>query len=379
MSDYLCGARRQALSAFALMVLAACGGGNNETAVRPEGAEDKVLHVYNWADYIGRTTIADFEAKTGIKVTYDTYDSNEVLETKLLTGRTDFDVVFPSANFLERLIKAGVFLKLDRSKLPNLVNMDAEIMRRVAVNDPGNGHSINYMWGTTGIGYNASMVEDALGIGRIDSWDAVFDPAVAAKLAKCGISMLDAPEDVFEAARIHLGRDPNSEKAEDLAAAEKLLTSVRPYVRYFSSSQHVNDLASGEICVSLSWSGLILQARSRGAAAATPVEIVYVIPKEGATIWFDLVAIPGDAPHPGNAHAFLNFLMEPAVIAGVSNDIGYANGNAASLPLISDALRYDPGVYPTEEVRKKLHPSVLKSPEFSRAQNRAWTRIKTGQ
>jgi putrescine transport system substrate-binding protein len=378
MSEYLRGAARLALLA-SLVLLAACGGGNNETAELSDGTEDKVLHVYNWADYIGRTTIADFEAQTGIQVTYDTYDSNEVLETKLLTGHTDYDVVFPSANFLERMIKAGVFLKLDRSKLPNLVNMDAEITQRVAVNDPGNGHSINYMWGTTGIGYNVTMVENALGTGGIDSWDAMFDPAVAAKLAKCGISMLDAPEDVFEAARIYLGRDPNSEKAEDLAAAEKLLTTVRPYVRYFSSSQHVNDLASGEICVSLSWNGLILQARSRGAAAATPVEVDYVIPKEGATIWFDLVAIPGDAPHPGNAHAFLNFLMEPAVIAGVSNDIGYANGNAASLPFINDALRQDPAVYPTEEVRKKLHPSGLKSQEFSRAQNRAWTRIKTGQ
>jgi putrescine transport system substrate-binding protein len=367
------------LACAAAAALAACGGAGDSKPFATAGAEEKVLNVYNWADYIGETTIADFEKKTGIKVTYDTYDSNEILETKLLTGRTGYDVVIPSGNFLERLNKADVFMKLDKLKLPNLANMDPEIMRRAADHDPGNEHSINYMWGTTGIGYNLAMVKKALGTNRLDSWDAVFDPEVASKLAKCGISMLDAPEDVFEIARIYLGRDPNSESAEDLAAAEELLTKVRPYVRYFHSSQHVNDLASGEICVSLSWSGLILQARARGAAAATPVEVAYVIPIEGTTIWFDLAAIPADAPHPANAYAFLNYLMEPEVIAGVSNDIGYANGNAASLPFISEALRSDPGVYPTEEVWKNLHRSGLKSPEFSRAQNRAWTRVKTGQ
>lgn len=372
-------ATRSGLLVAASSFLTACSGGS-ENAVGPgQASEERVLHVYNWADYIGSTTIADFEAETGIKVSYDTYDSNEILETKLLTGNTGYDVVFPSQNFLERLNKADVFLKLDRSKLPNLSNMDPEIMRHIAISDPGNEHSINYMWGTTGIGYNPGMVEQALGTDLIESWDAVFDPAVASKLARCGITMLDAPEDVFEAARIYLGLDPNSEKAEDLAAAEELLSRVRPYVRYFHSSQHVNDLASGEICVSLSWSGLILQARDRGAAAATPVELVNVIPREGATIWFDLVAIPADAPHPGNAHAFLNFLMEPEVIAVVSNEIGYANGNAASLPFIDDALRNDPAVYPTEAVRKNLHRSGLKSQEFSRDQNRAWTRVKTGQ
>ncbi len=367
------------LSFAATLLLAACGGSDGAAAGSGAAPEEKILNIYNWADYIGRSTIADFEASTGIKVNYDTYDSNEVLETKLLTGRTGYDVVVPSGNFLERLVKAGVFAKLDKSRLTNLVHMDPEIMGRIAVNDPGNEHAINYMWGTTGIGYNPAMVRRALGTDRIDSWNAIFDPAFASKLAKCGISMLDAPEDVFEAARIYLGRDPNSETSEDLAAAEALLARVRPYVRYFHSSQHVNDLASGEICVSLSWNGLILQARSRGAAAAVPVEVVYVIPKEGTTIWFDTAAIPADAPHPGNAHVFLNYLMEPKVIAGVSNDVGYANGNSASLPFISDDLRNDTGVYPTAEMRKRLHPSKLKSQAFSREQNRAWTRVKSGQ
>ncbi len=363
----------------AALLLSACGGGPDETA-RPESAADaKVLYVYNWADYIGASTIADFEKKTGIKVTYDTYDSNEILETKLLTGNTGYDVVFPSGNFLQRMVKAGVFLPLDKSKLPNLANMDPEIMRLSADHDPGNEHSINYMWGTTGLGYNPELVEQALGTRRLDSWDAIFDPAIAAKLAKCGITMLDAPEDVFEIARIYQGRDPNSELQGDLTPVEALLTRVRPYVKYFHSSQHVNDLASGEICVSLSWSGLVLQARSRGAASQSPVEMAYVVPKEGTTIWFDMVAIPADAPHPDNAHAFINFLMEPEVIAAVSNHIGYANGNAASVKFIDDVLRNDPGIFPTEAVMKTLHRSGLKSQEFSRIQNRAWTRVKTGQ
>ena len=363
----------------AALFLTACGSSGGDKTNPGPAAEENVLNVYNWADYIGRSTIADFEARTGIKVNYDTYDSNEVLETKLLTGRTGYDVVFPSGNFMQRLVKAGVFLKLDKAKLHNLSAMDPEIMARIAINDPGNEHAISYMWGTTGIGYNPELVRKAIGTDQIDSWDAVFDPAVASRLAKCGISMLDAPEDVFEAARIYLGRDPNSETAEDLAAAEALVSKVRPYVRYFHSSQHVNDLASGEICVSLSWNGLILQARSRGAAAATPVEVAYAIPEEGTTIWFDTAAIPGDAPHPGNAHAFLNYLMDPEVIAGISNEIGYANGNAASLKFVSDELKSDEGVYPTAEIRKKLHPSTLKSQAFSREQNRAWTRVKSGQ
>jgi putrescine transport system substrate-binding protein len=285
----------------------------------------------------------------------------------------------PSGNFLERQIKTGAFLKLDKSKLPNLAHMDPEIMRFVADHDPGNQYGINYMWGTTGIGYNPDLIEKALGTRQLDSWDAVFDPKIAVKLASCGITLLDAPEDIFEAVRIYLGRDPNSERAEDLAAAEELLMAVRPYVRYFHSSQHVNDLASGEVCVSLSWSGLILQARDRGAAASPSVRVAYAIPREGTTIWFDMMAIPVDAPHPENAYAFLNFLMDPQVIATISNEIGYANGNAASAPFLSKALRSDLGVYPGDEVRKKLHRSTLKSQEFSRLQNRAWTRVKTGQ
>lgn len=370
---------RVGLVAIAVLSLAACGGkkdGEEAAAAQPE---EKVLFVYNWSDYIGETTIADFEAKTGIKVTYDMFDSNEVLETKLLAGRTGYDVVVPSASFLERQIKAGVFLKLDKAKLPNLANMDAEIAKRVALHDPGNDHAINYLWGTTGIGYNPDKVKAALGTDTIDSWAAIFEPANAAKLAKCGIAMLDAPSEVMDSVLIYLGRDPNSEKAEDLAVAEAQLMKVREHVKYFHSSQYINDLATGEICVALGWSGDVLQARDRGAEAETPVNVAYAVPKEGAIIWFDMLAIPADAPHPNNAHEFLNFIMEPAVIAGVSNYVAYANGNAASFQLVDESVRTDPSVYPPEEVKQKLHAHLAESQEFSRDLNRAWTTVRTGQ
>ena len=373
------GAFRVGLVAIAVLSLAACGGkkeGEDGAAAKPE---DKVLFVYNWSDYIGETTIADFEAKTGIKVTYDVFDSNEVLETKLLAGRTGYDVVVPSASFLERQIKAGVFLKLDKSKLPNLANMDPEIAKRIALHDPGNDHAINFLWGTTGIGYNPDKVKAALGTDTIDSWASIFEPENAKKLAKCGISMLDAPSEVMDSVLIYLGRDPNSEKAEDLAAAEAQLMKVRDYVKYFHSSQYINDLATGEICVALGWSGDVLQARDRGSEAETPVNVAYAVPKEGAIIWFDMLAIPADAPHPNNAHEFLNFIMEPAVIAGVSNYVAYANGNSASFQLVDESVRTDPSVYPPEEVKQKLHAHLAESQEFSRDLNRAWTTVRTGQ
>ncbi len=281
------------------MVLAACGGKKEAgTATEAPAPEEKAVSVLNWSDYIGETTIADFQAATGIKVTYDVFDSNEVLETKLLAGRSGYDIVVPTAPFLERQIKAGVFLKLDKSKLPNLSNMDPEIMQRVAAHDPGNAYSITYLWGTIGLGYNPDMVKKALGTDTIDSWSAILDPVNAAKLAKCGITMLDAPTDVFGSVAIYLGLDPNSEKPEDLKAVEIALMKVRPHIRYFHSSSYINDLAAGEICVALGWSGDVLQARDRGAAASKPVRVSYAIPKEGAINYFDMLAIPADAPHP---------------------------------------------------------------------------------
>ncbi|MBM5812761.1 MAG: polyamine ABC transporter substrate-binding protein [Gammaproteobacteria bacterium] len=370
-------AKHYGLLTAAVISLAGCGG-KEESAPVPV-AEAKELRVYNWSDYIAEDTIANFEQQSGIKVTYDVFDSNEVLETKLLAGRTGYDVVVPSANFLERQIQAGVFMQLDPAKLPNLGNMDPEIMARVAQHDPGNAHAVPYLWGTTGIGYNPDKVKAALRVDAITSWAQILDPASAAKLAQCGLTLLDAPSEVVDSALIFLGRDPNSEAAEDLAAAEELLQKIRPHVRYYHSSQYINDLATGEICVALGWSGDVLQARDRGAEAETPVNVAYSIPSEGAIMWFDMLAIPADAPHPGNAHAFINFVMDPQVIAGVSNYVSYANGNAASVALLSDDVRHDASVYPTAEVAARLHPHLAESQEYSRELNRAWTRIRTGQ
>ena len=364
----------------ALAALAACGGKQDSEAAPGEAApEEKVVSVLNWSDYIAETTNSDFEAKTGIKVTYDVFDSNEVLETKLLAGRSGYDIVVPTAPFLERQIKAGVFLPLDKSKLPNLANMDPDIMQRVAAHDPDNKHSITYLWGTVGLGYNPDLVKRALGTDTIDSWAAIFDPANAAKLAKCGITLLDSPTDVFASVAIFLGIDPNSERPEDLKAVEDTLMAVRPYIRYFHSSSYINDLASGEICVALGWSGDMLQARDRGAAAAKPVTVRYAIPKEGAINYFDMLAIPADAPHPDNAHAYLNYLMDPEVIAKVTNKTRFASGNAAALPFVTDDIKNDPGIYPGAEVRARLHPDLVESQAFSRDLNRMWTRIRSGQ
>ncbi len=364
----------------ALAALAACGGKQEpEAAAGAAAPEDKVVSVLNWSDYIAETTNPDFEARTGIKVTYDVFDSNEVLETKLLAGRSGYDVVVPTAPFLERQIKAGVFMPLDKSKLPNLANMDPEIMQRTVAHDPGNQHAITYLWGTVGLGYNPELVKRALGTDTIHSWSAILDPANAAKLAKCGITMLDAPTDVFGSVAIYKGIDPNSEKPEDLKVVEDTLMAVRPHIRYFHSSSYINDLASGEVCVALGWSGDMLQARDRGAAAAKPVTVKYAIPKEGAINYFDMLAIPADAPHPDNAHAYLNYLMDPEVIARVTNKTRFASGNAAALPFVAEDIKNDPGIYPTPEVRARLHPDLVESQEFSRDLNRAWTRIRSGQ
>ena len=369
------------LAVGVVAALSACGKKEEEAgpAAAAPAAEEKVLNVYNWSDYIAEDTNSGFEAKTGIKVNYDVFDSNEVLETKLLAGRTGYDVVVPSASFLERQIQAGVFMKLDKSKLPNLANMDPEIMERVAKHDPGNEHAVPYLWGTTGIGYNPEKVKAALGVDTIDSWSMIFEPENAKKLQSCGLTLLDAPGEVIDSALIYLGRDPNSEAAEDLAAAEELLMKIRPFVRYLHSSQYINDLANGEICVALGWSGDILQAQARGAEAATPVTVAYAIPKEGAIMWFDMLAIPADAPHPNNAHEYINHLMDPAVIASISNYVAYANGNSASFELVDEAVRTDPSVYPTPEVKAKLYPHLAESQDYSRLSNRAWTRFRTGQ
>ncbi|MFO1377329.1 MAG: polyamine ABC transporter substrate-binding protein [Steroidobacteraceae bacterium] len=374
--------RALAVGALALLV-AGCGGKKDETpageGTASPAAEEQVLNVYNWSDYIDKSTIPEFQKRTGIKVVYDVFDSNEVLETKLLTGKTGYDVVVPSASFLERQIKAGVFMKLDRSKLTNFRDLDADLMKRVALHDPGNQYAVPYLWGTTGIGYNVDKVKKALGDVPVDSWALLFDPKNAAKLEGCGLVLLDAPSEVVDSALIYLGKDPNSENADDLKAVEELLMKIRPYVRYLHSSQYINDLANGEICAALGWSGDVFQAKSRAEEAGKGVHVGYSIPKEGAIMWFDMLAIPADAKHPDNAHKFINYLLEPAVIAKVSNYVAYANPNALATAMVDEAVRKNPAIYPNDEVRQKLFPHLAESSEFSRLLNRSWTRFRTGQ
>jgi putrescine transport system substrate-binding protein len=343
------------------------------------GAQEKVVNVYNWSDYIDESIIEDFTKETGIKVVYDVFDSNEVLETKLLAGGTGYDVVVPSGHFLGRQIEAGVFEKLDKSKLPNISNMWDIIQERTAKYDPGNEYSINYMWGTTGIGYNAKKVKEALGIDEITSWKTLFDPASIAKLADCGVYMLDGPQEVIPTALNYLGLDPDSRNPDDLAKAEELVLGIRPSIRKFHSSEYINALANGDICLALGWSGDIFQARDRAAEAGKGVEIKYAIPSEGAEMWFDQMAIPADAQHKQEAYAFLNYMMKPEVIAKASNYVFYANGNKASQQFLDKEILEDPAVYPDEATLSKLFIVTPLDPKTQRIVTRMWTKIITGQ
>jgi putrescine transport system substrate-binding protein len=338
------------------------------------------VHVYNWSDYIAEDTIAKFEAETGIDVVYDVYDSNETLEAKLLAGSSGYDVVVPTSGYLQRQVAAGVYLPLDRAKLPAISNMDPALMDKAAAYDPGNEHAVIYMWGTTGLAYDPAAVRERLGEDApVDSWALVFDPEYAAKLADCGISMLDASSEVLPSALAYLGLDPTSSDPADLEKAAEVLGGVRDYVRYFHSSQYISDLANGEICVALGWSGDAFIAADRAVEAGTGIEIAYSVPKEGALQWFDMLAIPADAPNPEAAHKFLDFIMEPQVTAGITNYVFYANGNAASWPLVDPEITGDPAIFPPEEVRAKMFPMVTRDARTDRLVTRLWTQVKTGQ
>jgi len=374
-----------ALGLLAATVVAGCGRKQAEQAApatlaaATAAAEDKALNVYNWSDYIDPAVIAQFEAETGIEVRYDVFDSNEVLETKLLTGNSGYDVVVPSAYFLERQIQAGVFRKLDKSRLPNLANLDPDLVQRAAAHDPGNEHGVVYMWGTTGIGYDAAKVAAILPDAPVDSWSLVFDPAVISRFKDCGVSVLDDPTDMVATVLLWLGKNPNSQDEADLKLAEARLLAIRPYIRSIHSSQYIEDLANGEVCIAVGYSGDVLQSRDRAAEAGKPADIRFSIPKEGALMWFDTLAIPADATHPDNAHAFINFLMKPEVAAANSDFVNYANANAAATDLVNEELRNDPGIYPTPEVKARLQPNLTKSAEFTRMLNRSWTRFVTGK
>ncbi len=364
--------RIRTLIAIALLIVA------GPLAAQP--AKERTVNVYNWSDYIDPTVLADFTKHTGIKVKYDTFNSNDMLETKLLAGRAGYDLVVPTAYFLERQIKAGVFQKLDKSKLPNLNNSWDEISKRLAAYDPGNQYAVNYMWGTTGIGFNVKKVREVLGAdGRIDSWDVMFKPEVLAKFKDCGVHVLDAADDVFAAALAYLKLNPNTKEQADLEKAGDLLMKIRPSVRKFHSSEYLNALASGEICLVLGYSGDIKQAQKRAAEAKNGVEIGYAIPKEGAQLWFDNLAIPKDAKNAAEAHALIDFLLRPEVAAKNSNFISYANGNAASRPLIDKAILKDKTIYPDEATMKTFYTIQSHDQKTQRLMNRLWTKIKTGR
>jgi putrescine transport system substrate-binding protein len=339
-----------------------------------------VVNVYNWSDYIDPKVIEEFTKDTGIKVQYDTFDANETLETKLLAGKSGYDVVVPTGYFLERQIKAGVFQKLDKSKLKNLGNVWPEVAGRLADYDPGNQYAVNYMWGTTGIGFNAKAVRERLGPdGRIDSWDIVFKPDNLAKFRDCGIHMLDSADDIIPAALHFLGLNPGSNDSKDLDRAAELLAKIRPLVRKFHSSEYLNALAGGEICLVVGWSGDIKQAQKRAASAKNGVEVGYSIPKEGAQMFFDNLAIPKDAPHVAEAHAFIDYLLRPEVAALNSNLVAYANGNIASQKFIDRSILDDKSVYPNASTMSHLYTVGARDQKSQRLINRLWTKIKTGR
>ncbi len=345
----------------------------------PVFAQERVVNVYNWSDYIDSSILEDFTKETGIKVVYDTFDSNETLEAKLLAGGTNYDVVVPTVSFMQRQIAAGVYQKLDKSKLPNLVNMWDVIMKGVATFDPGNEYSVDYMWGTTGIGYNVDKVKAALGTDEKPNWDALFDPAKAAKLKDCGIYMLDSPTDVVPSALAYLGLNPNSTDPADLQKAEDVLIAVRPYVRKFHSSEYISALANGDICIALGYSGDVFQARDRAAEANAGVKVDYSVPSQGAQIFFDVFGIPADAPHVAEAHEFINYMMKPEVIARASNFVFYANGNKASQPLLDKEVIDDTAIYPTPEIMAKLFTVPPLDAKTQRLVTRLWTKVVTGQ
>ncbi len=344
------------------------------------GAQERQLKVYNWSDYIDPKTVPAFQAETGIKVVYDVYDSNETLEAKLLTGRSGYDIVAPTNSpFFVRQLAAGVYQSLDRSKLKNWGNLDPKIMGLLAKYDPQNAYSVPWMWGTSGVGYNVRKVRDAMPDAPLDSLAMVMDPAVVARFAKCGVMLLDSPTDVFSAALVWLGRNPDSKDKADLDAAAAHLQKVHPHVRKFHSSEYINALANGDVCVAFGFSGDVIQAMNRAREAKRGVEISYSIPKEGALFGVDVMAIPSSATNVEEAHAFLDYVMRPAVAAQASSFVGYATGNQAAIPLLDASVRDDPRIYPPQAIVDKFYTLTPADSGYERLRTRAWTRVKTGR
>jgi putrescine transport system substrate-binding protein len=346
----------------------------------PAMAQERTVNFYNWSNYVAPGVLEDFTKETGIKVVYDTFDANETLETRLLAGKSGYDVVVPTAYFLQRQIAANIFQKLDKSKLQNLANAWPVVTKQLAIYDPGNQFAANYMWGTTGIGYNVKMVQKILGTdAKIDSWDIVFKPENLAKFKDCGIHMLDSADDIFPAALSYLGLDPNSTKAPDLEKAADLVAKIRPYVRKFHSSEYLSALATGEICLVVGWSGDIMQARGRAEEAKNNIEIGYAIPKEGAQMFFDNLAIPADAKNLSEAYALIDYLYRPEVAAKNTDFLSYANGNLASQKLVAPKILGDKNIYPDDATLAKLFVITARDPATQRVINRLWTKVKTGR
>ncbi|WP_162917396.1 polyamine ABC transporter substrate-binding protein [Dongia deserti] len=345
----------------------------------PDARAEGELNIYNWSDYIGETTVANFEKEYNVKVRYDTYDGNETLEAKLVVGNTGYDIVFPSSSFFARQIKAGIYRKLDRSKLTNWSNLDQWVLKQQAGYDPGNVYAVPYMWGTNGFTYNVDMIKERMRDAPTDSLRMIFDPEVVSKFQDCGVSFLDSPEDVIPLALAYMGEDPTSQNPDDIVAAIDMLMKVRPYIQLFDSQQYLNALPNGDRCLAMTWSGDYAVAAARAEEAGIEIDLAYTVPKEGSNIWFDAMLIPKDAPNQENAHLFLNYMLRPDVIAECTNYTYYANGNKAARPLVLPEILEDPAIYPDEETQKRMFPSVVRNEEIQRVITREWTRLKTGQ
>ena len=348
-------------------------------AIASQALAQPVVNIYNWSDYIAEDTLSEFQQASGIRPVYDVFDSNETLEGKLLAGQSGYDLVVPSNHFLGRQIKAGVFQKLDRSKLSNWSNLDPQLLKRLEANDPGNQYSVPYLWGTNGIGYNVAKVREVLGIEQVDSWAVLFEPENLEKLKGCGVAFMDSADEIYPSLLNYMGLDPNSTRIKDYKDAERKLQPLRPHITYFHSSKYISDLANGNICIAFGYSGDVFQAISRTEEAENGIELAYVVPREGGNLWFDTLSIPADAQNVDEAHAFIDYLLRPDVIAAISEYVGYANANRAAQSLMDEAVLHNPGVYPPAEVLERLYVSAEPSAEIMRWMTRSWSRFKSGR
>ncbi len=340
----------------------------------------QTVKIYNWSDYFAPDTLSNFKKDTGIAATYDTYDSNPVLDEKLKARGSGYDIVVPSSHFVARQVRRADLKKLDRSQLPNWKYLNPILLQTLALADPGNEHAFPYLWGTTGIGYNAAKVKAILGKDvALDSWDLIFKPENIKKLAQCGVAVLDSAADLMPIALNYLSLPPNSTQAQDYTSAKAALRAIQPYVKSFNTSDYSADLASGKICVAVGYSGDIMLAQHKAQDAGKGEVIRYIAPREGAPIWFDMVAMPVDAPNEKAAYAFMNYLLDPKVISGISNYLHYPNGNEKSEGLVDASVHNDIGIYPDADTLSTLFPQTEIPAEIEALRSRVWAEVKAGQ